>query len=191
MEQAKESRIPPGQVVTQRFPVLHYGAIPPFDPLAWTFRVFGEVEERAEWSYDEFMALPTVKVMSDVHCVTRWTKLDNLWEGVAFKEVLSRLKLKPEARFVMVHADGGYVTNVPLALLFDDDVLFAFRHNGENLTPEHGWPLRLVVPKLYFWKSAKWVRGLELMKEDRPGFWEIRGYNNHGDPWKEQRYSEE
>lgn len=191
MAQRYEGRVPPGQVVTQKFPVLHYGAIPPFDPLAWTFRVFGEVEERAEWSYDQFMKMPRVKVVSDVHCVTRWTRLDNLWEGVAFTEILGRIRLKPKARFVIAHADGGYTANMPLEVLKSGDVLFAFRHNGKDLTPEHGWPLRLVVPKLYFWKSVKWVRVIEFAAEDRPGFWEMRGYHNYGDPWKEQRYSEE
>lgn len=184
-------RVPPGQVVTRKFPVLHYGAVPPFDRTTWTFRVFGEVEERVEWSYDDFIRLPRVKRVSDVHCVTRWTRLDNVWEGVPFVEVLKRVKCKPAVRFVMVYADGGYSANIPLDILKEDDVLFATRHDGADLTPEHGWPLRLVVPRLYFWKSVKWVRALEFMESDRPGFWEMRGYHNFGDPWLEQRYSEE
>lgn len=191
MKQMNRARIPPGQVVTEKFPILHYGSIPSFDPASWTFRVFGEVEAPVQWSYEEFMRLPSVKIKSDIHCVTRWTKLDNTWEGVAFREVLDRINLKVTAKFVMVHADGGYTTNVPLDILDDEDVLFAYRHNGQDLTPAHGWPLRLVVPKLYFWKSAKWVRALEFMKEDHPGFWELHGYHNFGDPWLEERYSEE
>jgi len=182
-------RIPPGQVVTSKFPVLHVGPIPTFYPQKWGFRLFGSVEEEVVFSYREFMSLPKVEIVSDFHCVTRWSRLNNLWEGVGFREVLRHTRPRPEARYVMVHCDGGYSTNLPLQALVDEDVLFAYRHNGQNLTPEHGWPLRLVVPKRYAWKSAKWVRGLEFMEEDRPGYWESRGYHNDGDPWKEERYA--
>ena len=182
-------RIPPGQVVTSKFPILHVGSIPPFDPQRWRFRVFGLVEEEVVFSYQEFMSLPQVEIVSDFHCVTRWSRLGNVWEGVSFRELMKHIKPRPEARYVMVHSDGGYTTNLPLPALLDDDVLFAYGHDGRDLTPEHGWPLRLVVPKRYAWKSAKWVRGLEFMEHDRPGYWEARGYHNDGDPWKEERYA--
>lgn len=182
-------RIPPGQVVTSKFPVLHVGPIPTFDPQKWGFRLFGLVEEEVVFSYQEFMNLPKVEIVSDFHCVTRWSRLNNLWEGVTFQEVMKHIRPKPEARYVMVHCDGGYSANLPLQALLDDDVLFAYRHDGRDLTPEHGWPLRLVVPKRYAWKSAKWVRGLEFREEDRPGYWEAHGYHNDGDPWKEERYA--
>ncbi len=186
---ADKPRIPPGQVVTSKFPVLHVGPIPPFDPQRWGFRVFGLVEEEVVLSYQEFMSLPKVETVSDFHCVTRWSRLDNAWEGVSFQEVMKRIRPRPEARYVMVHSDGGYSTNLPLQALLGGDVLFAYGHDGQDLTPEHGWPLRLVVPQRYAWKSAKWVRGLEFMEEDRPGYWEQRGYHNDGDPWKEERYA--
>lgn len=182
-------RIPPGQVVTSKFPVLHVGPIPTFDPQRWDFRIFGLVEEEVVFSYQEFMNLPKVEIISDFHCVTRWSRLNNLWEGVTFREVMKHIRPRPEARYVMVHSDGDYSTNLPLQALLDDDVLFAYRHDGRDLTPEHGWPLRLVVPKRYAWKSAKWVRGLEFREEDRPGYWEAHGYHNDGDPWKEERYA--
>ncbi len=183
------SKLPPGQFVTQGWPVLHEGPVPEFDEETWSFRVFGLVEEPLTLTYKEFMALPKVMVVADFHCVTTWSKLNNRWEGVAFKEVMKLIRPKPGARFVMVHCDGGYTTNLPLDLLMDDDVLFAYRHNGKPLAPEHGWPLRLVVPKRYGWKSAKWVRGLEFMEKDRRGFWEERGYHNDADPWAEERFS--
>ena len=160
-------RLPPGQVLTEKWPVLHYGVVPRFDPERWDFRIFGLVEEPVRLTYAEFMALPRVSVTSDVHCVTRWSTFDNQWEGVPAREVLKLARIKPQARYVMVHAEHGYTTNLAREDLERDDVLFAYRHNGKDLTPEHGWPLRLVVPHLYFWKSAKWVRGLELMDENR------------------------
>ena len=182
-------RIPPGQVVTSKFPVLHVGPIPPFDPQRWNLRIFGLVEEEVVFSYQEFMSLPKVEIVSDFHCVTRWSRLGNVWEGVSFQELMRHIRPRPEAKYVMVHCDGGYSTNLPLQALLDDGVLFAYRRDGRDLTPEHGWPLRLVVPKRYAWKSAKWVRGLEFMEHDRPGYWEARGYHNDGDPWKEERYA--
>ena len=182
-------RIPPGQRVTEHFPVLHKGPVPKFNPATWNLRLFGLVEEEVVFTYDQLTALPTVKIVTDVHCVTGWSKLDTMWEGVAFRELLNHVRPLPQARYVMVHCEYDYTTNLPLEALLDDDVLLAYRYNDAPLTPEHGYPLRLVVPKRYFWKSAKWVRGLEFMAQDRPGFWEQYGYHNNGDPWKEERYA--
>jgi DMSO/TMAO reductase YedYZ molybdopterin-dependent catalytic subunit len=156
----------------------------------WDFRVWGLVEDPLRWTYEEFMALPKVTVRADVHCVTHWSLLDSVWEGVAFREVMTHVRLKPGAQFVLIHAENGFTSNLPLDVLMDDDVLFAYRRNGEELTPEHGWPLRLVVPKRYFWKSAKWVRGLEFLDRDVLGFWERAGYHNNADPWREERFAE-
>jgi DMSO/TMAO reductase YedYZ molybdopterin-dependent catalytic subunit len=186
----QEPRLPPGQVLTEKWPVLHYGSVPRVDPATWELRVFGLVEQETRWSYQEFLRLPRVQVRSDIHCVTRWSKYDNLWEGVAVREVLERARPRPEARFAVIHAEQGFTANLPLAELDQDDVLLANRHDGEELTPEHGWPVRLVVPRRYFWKSAKWVRAIELVASDRPGFWEQNGYHNDADPWREQRFSD-
>jgi DMSO/TMAO reductase YedYZ molybdopterin-dependent catalytic subunit len=186
----QEPRLPPGQVRTDKWPVLHYGAVPQVDLATWDFRVDGLVEQPVRWSYSEFLALPQVQVRSDIHCVTRWSRFDNLWQGVSFKELLRHVQVKPEARHAVFHAEQGFTSNLPLAELEQDDVLFAYRHDGRDLTPEHGWPLRLVVPRRYFWKSAKWVRRVELVAEDRPGFWEQNGYHNEADPWKEERFSD-
>ena len=183
-------RIPPGQYQTEKWPVLHAGSIPRFDPARWDFRIFGEVEAPVRLSYPEFRALPRAELTRDIHCVTAWSKLDVRFEGVPAKLVLGLAKVKPTAKFVMVHAEQGYEANLPLEYLLADDALFADRADGKDLTPEHGWPLRLVVPRLYFWKSAKWVRGIELMAKDRRGFWERNGYHNHADPWIEERYSD-
>lgn len=181
-------RLPPGQRVTRDWPVLHAGSIPRFSEAAWDFRVFGHVAYPLRFTWREFQALPRVQVVSDIHCVTAWSRFDNRWEGVASRELLSRAGIQPEARVVIVHAEQGYTANLPLEALLDGDVLFADTHDGKPLLPEHGFPLRLVVPRRYFWKSAKWVRGMELTAEDRPGFWEVRGYNNNADPWREERY---
>jgi len=183
-------RLPPGQILTDKWPVLHYGPVPQVDLAAWDFRVFGLVERPQRWTREQFLALPRVQVRSDVHCVTRWSRYDNRWEGVAFREVLREAGVKPEARFAIAHAEHGFTANLPLTELLKDDVLLALKHDGEDLTPEHGWPLRLVVPGRYFWKSAKWIRGLELGDQDRPGFWERNGYHNQADPWKEERYAD-
>ena len=183
----KESRLPPGQRAIREFPVLHEGAILQFDPQNWDFRVWGLVEKPLQLAYDELRALPTKEVVADVHCVEGWSVLGTRWEGVAPGEILRLAKLKPEARFVLVHCDGGYTTNLLLEALLEGDVVLAWRLNGVELSPEHGWPLRLVVPSRYFYKSAKWVRGLELLAEDRPGYWEQRGYHWNADPWKEER----
>ena len=181
--------MPPGQRVTEKFPVLHYGNVPRFDRQTWDFKVFGLVEEPVTLSYDELLELPAKRIVADIHCVTGWSKLDTMWDGVLFQEIIKLVEIKSEAEFVMVHCDHDYTTNVPLEVLMDDDVLLAYRYNDAPLTPEHGYPLRLVVPQRYFWKSAKWVRGLELMAQDHPGFWEVRGYHNDADPWKEERYA--
>ncbi|MGQ9584977.1 MAG: sulfite oxidase-like oxidoreductase [Anaerolineae bacterium] len=182
-------RVPPGQHVVERLPVLHYGGVPRVDLATWDFRVFGLVEEERRWTYPEFTQLPAKRVMVDVHCVTRWSVLDTIWEGVPFQELVQHIRPLPEARFVLVHAEAGFTTNLPLEDLMRENVLLAWRYNDEPLTPEHGYPLRLVVPHLYFWKSAKWVRGLEFLAQDRPGFWESYGYHIRGDPWKEERFA--
>ena len=184
----RANRVPSGQRVTEKFPVLHHGDVPQIDVSKWTFRIWGLVEKERKLSYEEFLALPQVKVFSDVHCVTGWSKLDNTWEGVSAQAIKELVKILPEAKFVIVHCYAGFTTNLTLEDFFQTDVLFTVKHNGELLTPEHGYPLRLVVPRLYFWKSAKWVEGVEFTAKDRGGFLESRGYHNHGDPWKEERY---
>jgi DMSO/TMAO reductase YedYZ molybdopterin-dependent catalytic subunit len=191
VDPATAARLPPGQTLTRKWPVLTHGSTPVADLRRWTFRCFGRVEEEVTWTWAEFARLPRVRITSDVHCVTRWSKLDNEWEGVSVREIMSRVRLRPEVRYVMVHADPDYTTNLALEDLVDDDVLLAFRHNGRDLEPDHGYPCRLVVPKRYFWKSAKWLRGLQFLANDRPGFWERYGYHNDADPWLEQRYSDE
>jgi DMSO/TMAO reductase YedYZ molybdopterin-dependent catalytic subunit len=187
-------RLPPGQSATIKWPVLHEGAVPEFDPATWDFRTGGLVEEPLALSYEAFLALPRIEVRSDFHCVTRWSTFDNVWEGVSVREVLARTRPRPEATHVMVVGNRGenphgYTTNVPLADLERPEALFAFRNRGEDLSPEHGWPLRLVVPHLYAWKSCKWVRGLVFMDGDKPGYWEGLGYHMYGDPFAEQRFS--
>ena len=183
------ARVPPGQVLTDKFPVLTYGPTPPFDPRTWDFRVFGLVEMPLRLTYEEFHALPRSEMVADFHCVTTWSRLDNRWEGVRIADLMQLVRLAPEARFVIVHCDGDYTTNLPLHEFLDEDTMLAYRHDGRDLEPDHGYPLRLVVPKLYGWKSAKWVRALEFSANDQRGFREVRGYHNHADPWKEERYS--
>jgi DMSO/TMAO reductase YedYZ molybdopterin-dependent catalytic subunit len=187
---ALADRIPPGQYLTEKFPVLHYGSVPNLTIDGWDLRVFGLVERPLRLTWDEFRALPRTTITTDIHCVTRWSKLDTVWEGVAIREVLRLAGVRPEATHVLEHAEQGYTTNVPLSVLDDGDVLLADTFDGEPLEAEHGWPLRLVLPKRYFWKSAKWIRGLELLDQDQLGFWERYGYNNNADPWQEERYSE-
>jgi DMSO/TMAO reductase YedYZ molybdopterin-dependent catalytic subunit len=184
-----EGRLPPGQSLTIKWPVLHAGGVPRLDEAKWDFRIDGMVEEPLRLTWQEFRGLPQVEVTSDFHCVTRWSRLDNRWKGVLFTEVLNRLKLRAGAEYVLVLAEEGYTANVPLKDLERPDVLFAFEHDGEPLPAEHGGPLRLVVPQLYAWKSVKWVRGFTLLDHDELGFWERNGYHAYGDPWKEQRYS--
>jgi len=185
---AAKDRVPPGQHIVGGFPVLHYGGIPRFDKATWDFRVWGLVEEEKRWSFDEFRALPTQEIVADIHCVTHWTKLDTHWEGISTRELLSHVRVKPEARYVLVHAEQNFTSNLPLEDFLREENLFAWRYDGQELAPEHGGPLRLVVPSLYFWKSAKWVRGIELLSKDHRGFWESYGYHNRGDPWKEERF---
>ena len=183
-------RVPPGQVLTDKFPVLHFGRVPDYGDLSgWDFRVWGEVEHHMELTWPELRGLPVTQRTLDIHCVTRWSKLDTPWEGVAFTEMAARVRPTSRARFVIFHSEGGFTANVPLATAMQPDCLLAWSYDGEPLTPEHGYPLRAIVPGTYFWKSAKWLRGIELSAEDRPGFWERNGYHNDADPWKEQRYS--
>jgi DMSO/TMAO reductase YedYZ molybdopterin-dependent catalytic subunit len=186
----QEPRLPPGQIKTDKWPVLHYGSVPRVELTEWDLRVDGLVERPQRWTWEGFQALPRVQVRSDIHCVTRWSRYDNLWEGVSLREVLQKAGPRPEARFAIIHAEQGFTTNLPLSELVTDDVLLADKHDGEALTPDHGWPLRLVVPRRYFWKSAKWVRRIELAANDQPGFWERNGYHNDADPWKEERFSD-
>ncbi len=190
-ETETRERLPPGQVLTQKWPVLTYEAVPRVDLKTWTFRCFGLVGEEVSWTWEEFLALPRVAVTSDIHCVTRWSRYDNRWEGVAVSEILRRVSARPEAVAVMAHSEGGYTTNIPLADLRDEGALLAFRHDGADLPAEHGGPCRLVVPKLYFWKSAKFIRAFEFLDVNAPGFWEVNGYHLHADPWKEERYSDQ
>jgi DMSO/TMAO reductase YedYZ molybdopterin-dependent catalytic subunit len=184
----EQGRLPPNQAATLKWPVLQYGSVPRFDPARWDFRITGLVERPLRLTWDEFDRLPKSAVTSDFHCVTRWSRFDNHWQGVLFRDVLKLIKLLPRAAYVLVHAEQGYTANVPLADLDRDNVLFATHHDGQPLTPDHGYPLRLIVPHLYAWKSVKWVRGLELLDRDAPGFWEQNGYHMYGDPFKEQRF---
>jgi DMSO/TMAO reductase YedYZ molybdopterin-dependent catalytic subunit len=182
------ARLPPGQYLTEKWPVLHAGTVPQTDLSTWDFNVFGEVEEPVTLSYDELQALPQTEVKIDIHCVTRWSRFDTSFRGVHWRELARVVRPKPSAHFVLAHAEQGFTANVPLAALEDDEALIAWEADGEPLEPEHGWPLRLVIPSRYFWKSAKWLRGLELLAADQPGFWERYGYHNDADFWKEQRY---
>jgi DMSO/TMAO reductase YedYZ molybdopterin-dependent catalytic subunit len=187
-------RLPPGQSLTLKWPVLHAGAVPRFDPATWDFRAGGLVESRLELTYVEFQKLPRISVTADFHCVTKWSAFDNRWEGVPFREILARVKPASEVTHVMAlghvgETRYGYTTNVPLADLDRPDVLLASRRNGEDLAPDHGWPLRLIVPHLYAWKSCKWLRGLIFMGSDKAGYWERHGYHMYGDPWQEQRFA--
>ena len=183
------ARLPPGQYLTEKWPVLHAGTVPQTDLSTWEFKVFGEVEEPITLTYDELQALPQTEITVDIHCVTRWSRFDTGFKGIHWRELAKLVRPKPSARFVVAHAEQGFTANLPLKALADDDSLIAWEADGEPLEPEHGWPLRLVVPTRYFWKSAKWLRGLELLAADQPGFWERYGYHNEADYWKEQRYS--
>ena len=191
-DQVKEApdggdRMPPGQFLSKSFPVLTYGSSPQVDINTWTFRVFGVVDGEITLDWKQFAELDWVTVNADFHCVTQWSALDQTWEGVRAATLLELAGVRPQARFVMAHCFGGYTTNLPLDMVLEEGLL-AHRHNGAELGKDHGWPLRLVVPSRYGWKSAKWVNGLELMLEDAPGFWEQRGYNNNADPWLEERF---
>jgi DMSO/TMAO reductase YedYZ molybdopterin-dependent catalytic subunit len=181
-------RLPPGQYLTEKWPVLHAGTVPHTDLAMWDFRVFGEVENPITLSWEEFTALPTREITIDIHCVTRWSRFDTSFKGVHWSELAKLVTPKPSARYVVAHAEQDFTANVPLQALEDEEALLAYEADGEPLTPEHGWPLRLVIPKRYFWKSAKWLRGIELLDHDEPGFWERLGYHNEADYRKEERY---
>ena len=187
-EMLDAGRLPPGQALTLKWPVLHYGSVPSFDPARWDFHVRGLVERPLRFTWAEFGKLPRFHHVSDFHCVTRWSRFDNAWDGVTFREILRQVQPKTEAKYVLVHAEQGFTANVPLADLDRDDVLLATHHDGQPLTADHGYPLRLIVPHLYAWKSVKWVRGLEFLDHDVPGFWEQNGYHMYGDPFREQRF---
>lgn len=182
------ARVPPGQYLTSKFPVLTYGRNPKVDLAAWSLSIDGEVASPFSVTWAELLAMEQTTLTTDIHCVTRWSKLDTTWTGVRVRDLLDRAGVKPDGKFVLAHSDGGYTTNMPLELLYDDDVLFAHTYEGEPLELDHGAPLRLLVPKRYFWKSAKFLRRLEILTEDRQGFWELNGYHNDGDPFTEQRH---
>jgi DMSO/TMAO reductase YedYZ molybdopterin-dependent catalytic subunit len=183
------ARLPPGQYLTDKWPVLHAGTVPRTDLATWDFKVFGQVEEPLTLTYEELQALPQTDITVDIHCVTRWSRFDASFKGVHWRELAKLVRPTPAARFVLAHAEQGYTSNVPLEALEHDDALIAWEADGAPLEPDHGWPLRLVVPSRYFWKSAKWLRGLELLAADQPGFWERYGYHNDADFSKEERYA--
>ena len=186
--ETKLNRIISPDTLTDKWPVLHHGSVHKIKPEEWTLRIHGLVEKERTLTYNEFTALPMVEVFSDIHCVTTWSRYNNTWEGINTSAIKDLAAIKPEARYVMVEGKGGFTTNLSLEDFFQEDALFALKHDGKPITPEHGGPVRLVVPRLYFWKSAKWVTGLRFMAEDEPGFWESNGYHMHGDPWTEERY---
>ena len=194
-----EGRLPPGQSLTKKFPVLHYGPVPPFNADTWDLRVWGEVEEEVRWTWDEFSQLPRTRLEMDIHCVTRWSKFDTIWEGVSVRSLVDTgvIKLEPSAKYVIQHAEYGFTVNLPLEVVLADNFLLATHYEGEPITPDHGYPVRGIVGYLagredlktpYFWKGAKWLRGLEFAAEDKPGFWEQAGYHNEADVWKEERF---
>jgi DMSO/TMAO reductase YedYZ molybdopterin-dependent catalytic subunit len=182
------ARLPPGQYLTEKWPVLHAGSVPNTDLATWAFEVFGEVERPLRLSWDEVQELPSTEITIDIHCVTRWSRFDTSFRGVHWRDLAKLVEPRPNACFVVAHAEQGFSSNVPLEAIEDENALIAYEADGEPLTPEHGWPLRLVVPSRYFWKSAKWLRGLELRTTDHRGFWERYGYHNDADFWKEERY---
>jgi DMSO/TMAO reductase YedYZ molybdopterin-dependent catalytic subunit len=194
-----EGRLPPGQSLTQKFPVLHYGPVPSFNPATWDFRIWGDAQEEKQWTWDEFNQLPRTRIVMDIHCVTRWSKFDTEWEGVSVRTLVEQgvIALNPTTKHVLQHAEYGFTTNLPLEIVLQDNFLLATHFNGEPITPDHGYPLRGVIghigdqPDLktpYFWKGAKWLRGLQFLTEDQLGFWEQAGYHNEADVWLEQRF---
>jgi DMSO/TMAO reductase YedYZ molybdopterin-dependent catalytic subunit len=182
-------RVPPGQRLVKTWPILHVGSPPRFDETRWDFTVSGMVERPFTSTYAELKALGPITVTADMHCVTGWSTLDNAWQGIPFRTIAERVGVRAEADWVLTHCDGGYTSNLSLEAMMDEDVLVAWAHGGEDLLPDHGFPLRLVVPKRYAWKSAKWLRGVEFIERNKRGFWEERGYHMHADPWREERYS--
>jgi len=195
----KEGRLPPGQSLTQKFPVLHYGPVPGFNPATWDLRLWGEVKDEVRWNWDEFNQLPRSKITMDIHCVTRWSKFDTVWEGVSLRTLLEQgfVELLPSAKHVLQHAEYGFTVNLPLEITLQDNFLLATHFNGEPITADHGYPLRGVIGNMpdradlktpYFWKGAKWLRGLQFLSQDQKGFWEQAGYHNEADVWREQRF---
>lgn len=183
------NRVPPGQFLTEKFPVLHYGSVANYPNLDnWDFRIFGLVEAPLRFTWNELMALPRLTQTVDIHCVTRWSKLDTTWTGIPWRDLMKLVQVKSGATHAMAHCEYGFTANIGLEVLDDDDTMLAFEYDNKPLEPEHGYPLRLLVPKKYFWKSAKWLRGIEFMDGDRPGFWERNGYHMEGDPWREERF---
>ena len=194
-----EGRLPPGQSLTQKFPVLHYGPVPSFNPATWDLRIWGEVLTESQWTWDEFNQLPRTNIVMDIHCVTRWSKFDTEWEGVSVKTLIEQglISLQSNAKYVLQHAEYGFTANLPLEIVLQDNFLLATHYNGEPITPDHGYPLRGVIGHIignsglktpYFWKGAKWLRGLQFLSEDQLGFWEQAGYHNDADVWSEQRF---
>ena len=194
-----EGRLPPGQSLTQKFPVLHYGPVPGFNPATWDFRIWGEVLTENQWTWDEFNQLPRTKIVMDIHCVTRWSKFDTEWEGVSVRSLIEQglIAIHSNAKYVLQHAEYGFTANLPLEIVLQDNFLLATHFNGEPITPDHGYPLRGVIGHIvknsdlktpYFWKGAKWLRGLQFLSEDQMGFWEQAGYHNDADVWREQRF---
>jgi DMSO/TMAO reductase YedYZ molybdopterin-dependent catalytic subunit len=183
-----KNRVPPGQVITSRWPVLHQGDVPPFDPETWDFRVWGLVDAPKTLPWEQFQALPAITVNGDLHCVTRWSALDHRWTGVAPRTIVEIARVTSAARYVLLHGEGGYTANLPIEVFLSESVVLASLHDGKPLSPEHGSPLRAVVPDRYAWKSVKWLRGVEFLAEDQPGFWETFGYSNVADPWREERF---
>jgi DMSO/TMAO reductase YedYZ molybdopterin-dependent catalytic subunit len=195
----KEGRLPPGQSLTQKFPVLHYGPVPGFNPATWDLRLWGEVKEEVKWNWDEFNQLPRTKITMDIHCVTRWSKFDTVWEGVSLRTLIDQnfVEILPSARYVLQHAEYGFTVNLPLEVILQDNFLLATHYNGEPITADHGYPLRGVIGNIsdrsdlktpYFWKGAKWLRGLQFLAQDQKGFWEQAGYHNEADVWREERF---
>lgn len=186
---SKFARLPPGQRETNKFPVLHAGSVPKVDLDKWRFTTSGLIDDPLDLTYSQMTSLPGIKIVCDIHCVTRWSKFNTHWEGIPAKTILDLTGPKTTAFYALIHAENGFTTNLPLEILYEKESIFAYKHDDKPLTAEHGWPVRLVVPRLYFWKSAKWVTGIELIERDTPGFWEKHGYHMEGDPWKEERYS--
>lgn len=195
----KEGRLPPGQSLTQKFPVLHYGPVPGFNPATWDLRVWGEVKQEVQWNWDEFNQLPRAKITMDIHCVTRWSKFDTVWEGISVRTLIDQniIQILPSAKYVLQHAEYGFTVNLPLEVILQDNFLLATHFNGEPITPDHGYPLRGVIGYIpgrsdlktpYFWKGAKWLRGLQFLPQDQKGFWEQAGYHNEADIWREERF---
>jgi DMSO/TMAO reductase YedYZ molybdopterin-dependent catalytic subunit len=200
IQKEKEGRLPPGQSLTQKFPVLHYGPVPKFNPVTWNFKVWGEVEEEKNWNWGEFQKLPRTEIKMDIHCVTQWSKFDTSWEGVSINTLIDEgfIKLKETAHYLIQHAEYGYTVNVPLQTALSENFILATHFNGEPITPDHGYPLRGIVgaiperddlPSPYLWKGAKWLRSIEFKEHDQLGFWEQAGYHNNADIWKEERFS--